>query len=130
MVALTRQLLVLLLVLLQFAAPLVHAHIGESASVRGLHLHEFENLRLQKTGTFAEATLDHISSVQSAIVELGSAVKPQSSTNEVIANYYPPSDRLGLAAQPLLKVINFSPHEAGNLIEPSHNQHPSRAPPA
>lgn len=130
MVALTRQLLVLLLVLLQFAAPLVHAHIGESASMRGLHLHEFENLRLQKSGNLAQTTLDHISCVQSAIVELGSAVKPRPSSNEVIAHYYPYRDELGLAVQPLLTVINFSPHEAGNLPEPSYNQHPSRAPPA
>lgn len=130
MVAFIRQFLVLILVLLQFAAPLVHAHIGESAPVRGLHLHEFENLRLQKTGTLAQATLGHISCVQSAIVELGSAVKPQPSTNEAIAHYYPYSDRLDLAVQPLLTVINFSPHEARNLTEPSYNQHPSRAPPA
>ncbi|MCK9605453.1 MAG: hypothetical protein M0R33_03265 [Methylomonas sp.] len=115
--------------LLQFAAPLVHAHIGESNAVQGLHLHEFENLHLQQTGTFAQATLDHISCVQSVIVELGSAVKLQSSADEFIANCYPHSDSLGLVAQPLLKVINFSPHEAGNLIEPAYKQHPCRAPP-
>lgn len=130
MVAFIRQLLVLMLVLPQFAAPLVHAHIGESSPVRGVHLHEFENIRLQKTGTFAQAKPDHFSDAQSAIVELGSAVKLQSFLDVVIVNCFWHGDGLGLVAQPLLKVINFSPHQLAVPIEPVHTQHPSRAPPA
>jgi hypothetical protein len=130
MVALIRQFLVLMLVLLQFAAPLVHAHIGESAPVRGLHLHEFENLHLQKTDTFAQATLDHVSCVASAIVELGSAIKLESPNDDFSADCYLPSSSPVWVSQPVLKVINFSPHQGGNHTAPTYNQHLTRAPPA
>lgn len=130
MVALIRQFLVLILVLLQFAAPLVHAHIGESAPVGGLHLHEFENLHLQRTAAFTQAGFDQASCVQSAIVELGCAIKLKSPNDDLAADCCLPSDTLVWVSLTVLKVINFSPHQAGNLSAPAYNQHPTRAPPA
>ncbi|MCQ8104129.1 hypothetical protein NP590_08440 [Methylomonas sp. SURF-2] len=129
MVALMRQFLVLILIALQFAAPLVHAHIGQSAPVMGLHLHEFENLHLHHTDSFVQATLEHVACMDSAIVKLGSALKSQTSTDETMAYYHPDGDGLGPVVQPLLRVINFSPHDAAHLAAPSRNQHLSRAPP-
>ncbi len=130
MVALIRLFLVLILVLLQFAAPLVHAHIGESAQVGGLHLHEFENLHVHKTTAFAQARLDHASCVQSAVVELGSAIKLKSPIGDLDADYCLISDSQGWVLQPVLEEINFSPHQTGNLTASAYNQHPTRAPPA
>ena len=75
MVASLRHFLILLLVLLQVAAPLVHAHVGDSMSGHGLHLHEFEMLQV-KPHQQSFANLDYQArAVQSAIVEVGSAIK-------------------------------------------------------
>jgi hypothetical protein len=73
MVAFFRQFLVVLLVFLQNAAPLMHAHTGQEGTQSGLHLYEFETLRLivdhssVGTANFAQDTENFIVSVGSAI---------------------------------------------------------------
>ncbi len=79
MVAFFRQFLVVLLVLLQNAAPLMHAHTGQEGTQNGLHLYEFETLRLVVdhasvgTANFAQDT-------ENFIVSIGSAIKHTDST--------------------------------------------------
>lgn len=79
MVAFFRQFLVVLLVLLQNVAPLMHAHTGLEGTKSGLHLYEFETLRLVidqssiETANFAQDT-------ENFIVSVGSAIKHTDST--------------------------------------------------
>jgi len=75
MVAFLRHFLIVLAVLLQSAAPLVHAHIGGEVSLRGLHLHEFETLHMAAHGVSLEKIAGHAVDAESCIVDLGSAMK-------------------------------------------------------
>ena len=127
MVALLRQFLVMLLVGLQFAAPLVHAHVHDLGTSRGLHLHEFETLQLKSDASFM-AALDYATPVQSAIVELGAAINV-SQDIEPLAPIYSSYSERWLPEQYIVETINFSPHETALITEPFLNQHASRAPP-
>ncbi|ANE57413.1 hypothetical protein [Methylomonas sp. DH-1] len=74
MVAYLRQFLVVLLVLLQTAAPLVHAHVGGDTGGCGIHLHGLEGL--QSDPDHAELqSLRHDMQHQAAVVNVGSAIK-------------------------------------------------------
>lgn len=128
MVAYLRQLLVMLLVLLQFAAPLVHAHVHDLGTARGLHIHEFETLQLRSDAQFMAALEDYAGPAQSAIIELGAAINHAQSTQPLPPVYCWHSD-LGLPKQTIVETINFSPHETAFTPEPFLNQHSSRAPP-
>ncbi len=76
MVAYLRQFLVVLLVLLQTAAPLVHAHVGGDADGCGIHLHGLE--RLQSDPDHSELqSLHHELQQHAAVVNVGSAIKRQ-----------------------------------------------------
>lgn len=76
MVALLRQFLVVLLVLLQNAAPLLHAHTdGNPTGARGIHFHAFETLA--GTGRHASSQIAQGSHhCERGIVAIGSAIKP------------------------------------------------------
>ncbi|WP_150046167.1 MULTISPECIES: hypothetical protein [Methylomonas] len=129
MVALLRQFLVLALVSLQFAAPLVHAHVDETNLNFGIHLHEFEHLSVKSSESKLQILPDYVAGVQSAIVQLGSAIKPQHPDN---------NDHVAccVAAEPgpqrifCADTLNFSPHVAAYLQTLFSQQPPSRAPPA
>ena len=127
MVAYFRQFLVVLLVLLQFAAPLVHAHVDAIGFGNGLHLHEFETLHLKSDALFSGVT-DVASTVDSAIVELGSAINIQV-LDDNSPDYYLHKDLLSLCGQILLENINFSPQNLPLFVEPSLRFPLSRAPP-
>ena len=127
MVAFPRQFLVMLLVLLQFAAPLVHAHIHDLGTSRGLHLHEFETLQLKSDSSFM-STLDYAGPIPSAIVDLGAAINVAQDAEPAPAFYFLYADSL-LAAQYVVETINFSPHESAIITEPFLKQHSTRAPP-
>jgi hypothetical protein len=79
MVAIFRQFVVLLLVLLQNVAPLVHAHVGGLPQETGLHLSEFENLRFS-SGSSLKSYKSGAFLCESAIVSMGSAIKHRQST--------------------------------------------------
>jgi len=127
MVAFLRQFMVMSLVLLQFAAPLVHAHVHNLGATRGLHLHEFETLRLKSDSTYMSAT-DYVAPLQSAVVELGAAIKIQHDLVPLPPMYSSYDDSYR-SEQYIVKIINFSPHETVLIREPFINQHSSRAPP-
>ncbi|ATG92396.1 hypothetical protein [Methylomonas koyamae] len=74
MVAYLRQFLVVLLVLLQTAAPLVHAHVGGDAGGCGIHLHGLEGLQSDPDHSQLQS-LRHDMQHQAAVVNVGSAIK-------------------------------------------------------
>ena len=84
MVAFFRQFLVVLLILLQNAAPLMHAHTCQDGTQSGLHLYEFETLRhvvdnsIVETAHFAQDTENFIVSVGSAIKHAHTTQPPKS----------------------------------------------------
>lgn len=127
MVAFLRQFLVVLLVMLQFAAPLVHAHVHGLGATRGLHLHEFETLK-SKSDAALMAALDYAGSADSAIVELGSAIN-SSQDLQAPAPIFSNFSDAWLAEPYLIEIINFSPHDAVFVTQHFVNQHASRAPP-
>ena len=79
MVAFFRQFLVVFLVLLQNAAPLMHAHTGQEGTQSGLHLYEFETLRLSVDQSSIE-TANFAQDSENFIVSVGSAIKHADST--------------------------------------------------
>lgn len=130
MVAPLRQFLIMLLVMLQMAAPLVHAHVGSDASaISGLHLPELEMLRLGPDGAIKLASIQHVYSM-SAIVELGSAIKlPKLDPND-LPLLYAESAILSLPQVQCVERINFSPHHQPVVSnQPFLSDNISRAPP-
>lgn len=130
MVAPLRQFLIVLLVLLQMAAPLVHAHVGNHAStIGGLHLPELEMLRIGADGSTKVASVQHVDSM-TAIVELGSAVKlPKLDANDDQPLAFPETALPPRQAH-CSERINFSPHRQPLVGEqPFLSDNISRAPP-
>lgn len=128
MVAFLRQFLVVLLVLLQGAAPLVHAHTGGDVSQRGLHLPEFETLRLA-ADSMSLAAADHSVTAESCIVDVGSAIKRQHTADDSAPIFYLPGNGPGLAFTRDTGIVNFSPYTTGFIPEPFSSHNTSRAPP-
>jgi len=127
MVAFSRQFMVMLLVLLQFAAPLVHAHVHGLGTSRGLHLHEFETLQLKSDASLL-STIDYAGPVNAVVVELGSAIKLPNNA-QPLPPIYSDYNEAWLSKQYIVEIINFSPHETAVFTKPFLNQPSSRDPP-
>jgi hypothetical protein len=129
MVAFFRQFLVVLLVLLQNAAPLVHAHAGGDFSpVGGIHLYEFEGLHFA-SGQLSMSTAGRRLDAESCIVFVGSAIKQQQ------ADCFGASALISLAGESVPPVAGeysalFFPSPVTGFIARSvANHNSSRAPP-
>ncbi|MDD1622345.1 MAG: hypothetical protein LUQ11_12780 [Methylococcaceae bacterium] len=129
MVAFLRHFLIVLAVLLQSAAPLVHAHIGGEVSLRGMHLHEFETLHMAAHGMSIEKSVGHSIDAESCIVDLGSAIKQQKTTDDSAPFFYLFNNAPGITDSRDAKIVNFSPHTPGFVYEPFPSDNTSRAPP-
>jgi len=129
MVAFFRHFIVVLLVLLQFAAPLVHAHVDDKGHKQGLHIHEFESIPVKNEALFASVA-DYAASAQSAIVELGSAINIQSPDEDNTPVYYLSHHPIFKPEQHIFDSINFSPHEQVLVKYLFLSQKLTRAPPA
>ncbi|OAI07410.1 hypothetical protein A1353_06940 [Methylomonas methanica] len=129
MVAYLRQFLVVFLLLLQVAAPLVHAHVGRDAAPGGVHLHEFEALHSSHDGP-GFMTVDHDLQVQSGVVNLGAAIKRQQLLDRLTPVIYMiVSSAADFAIMPQIGVVDFSPHTPLFAPDPLLSHNPSRAPP-
>lgn len=128
MVAYLRQFLVMLLVLLQMAAPLVHAHVGNDASMPGLHLHEFEALRLGHDGAGLMAVNPDLQS-QNVIVNLGSAIKQQQLLDKLAPALFLLVASPGFAVERRAGINKFPPPSSQFAPEPILSHNSSRAPP-
>ncbi|WP_139306336.1 hypothetical protein [Methylomonas sp. LWB] len=129
MVAFLRRFLVVFLVLLQLVAPLVHAHVGDEGGVGGWHLHEFEQWRAANADEVL-AHIHHELHAQSAVVEVGSAIKlnlplfyADNLSHAFDTSIFGPAP---LASATLVFRRLDPPPE---LIQPGVSLHSSRAPP-
>lgn len=125
-----RPFLVVVLVLLQIAAPLVHAHAGGNRQQRGLHLHEFEvfsHVGNDSNLMSASASFDNDSAV---IVDIDSAIKhSQHQHNDQTMTLDCQRNHVSFAIEPLAAIINFSPHTLAHIPAFAISNHSSRAPP-
>ncbi|WKJ90506.1 hypothetical protein QZJ86_21265 [Methylomonas montana] len=128
MVAYLRQFLVMLLLLLQVAAPLVHAHVGKDASMPGLHLHEFEVLHIGQEGAGLMA-INHDLQIQHGIVDLGSAIKQQQLLDKLAPALFLPAAFPSFAVERQVSIVNFPPPISRFAPEPLLSHNSSRAPP-
>lgn len=112
MVASLRQFLILLLVLLQMAAPLVHAHVGQQTAITGgLHLPELEMLKAVADHTVKRVTLQHIDD-HSVIIELGAALKqPEVDLDSPLALLVS-GNLVAFPPSPVCERVNFSPQHS------------------
>jgi hypothetical protein len=129
MVAFLRQFLVVLLVLLQNAVPLVHAHAGgDFSQVGGIHLYEFESLHFS-SGHVSVSTAGQRQDAESCIVIVGSAIKSQQ------ADCSGASALVSLAGefvQPVAGIpssLAFPSPVAGFIVRSVANYNSPRAPP-
>jgi hypothetical protein len=127
MVAFFRHFLVLVLVILQYISPLVHAHTHGNAVESGLHLYEFESLHIAKPQlSYTSAQLSWDS--DSSIVNVGSCIKP------ACKHYQPFLFSLTTSPQTLLKnnsyqLIHFFSPLKPEIPTPLPYPYSSRAPP-
>ncbi|MBD9358582.1 hypothetical protein [Methylomonas albis] len=129
MVAYSRQFLVMFLLLLQIAAPLVHAHVGKDVASGGLHLHEFEVLHIDHDGPGFTA-VEHDLQIQNSIVNLGSVIKQQQLLDRLMPAFYLiVSSAPDFAVMRQIDAVNYSPHISLLAPDPLLSHNPSRAPP-
>lgn len=127
MSAFLRQFFVVLLVLLQMAAPLVHAHVGEDSRAHGFHLYEFDRLHAVQDGAVL-SSCDHEFGDQ-AIVNVGSAIKQTQLIIDIQPALLFVSSLVNTDVDVLIGEVNFSPHPSGFVSDPFLSHNTSRAPP-
>ena len=124
-----QKILVIVLVLLQFAAPLVHAHTGNEITGSGLHVPGLESFSVG-SNTNEISSIDRHFGHNSGIVSIGSAIQQKhqacidESSDAVLSQ---PSFSFHLAL--LDYYINFSPQSDQPFPTPFIFQHSTRAPP-
>jgi hypothetical protein len=128
MPAFLRRFLIVLLVLLQVTTPLAHAHIGQNASISGVHLPEFEILSLIQDGA-GLAAIDHELDGQTDIINVGSAIKQQQTIDHAAPVLFLQSDAPRFKIVRDADVVNFSPQPSCFTPELIPNHNTSRAPP-
>lgn len=76
--------LVLLLMVLQFAAPLVHAHVGvEAGRQAGLHMHELEVFNLAQSLNNSAVYAQLAPADESLVIDMDSAINPDSQFQDI-----------------------------------------------
>ena len=113
--------------ILQYVAPLVHAHTGGDKDQIGLHLYEFETLQL----TFTDKLMSSIDSVpdrDSCIVNIGSAIK-QPFKGCYLDNVLSVAFVSVNLPPAFSKLVNFSAFSDEFVPLATVSQHHSRAPP-
>ncbi len=123
-----KKFLIITIVMLQIAAPLVHAHSGIDNSGQHIHIPGLEMLSV-RTDETQFSSIDccfdpGIVGVSSAIQQkIPAAANPSSSAIVLIQpEYYVQSVLYG-------SLINFSPHPERPRLKPFSSQHCTRAPP-
>lgn len=129
MVASLRRSLILLLLLLQSAAPLLHAHVGEQFQFcGGLHLPALE--AFNSADDPQHQALSGHQNDWSQIVELGTAIKLTAIDSAAPMALLPDTCLVVPGASPCLLSVNFSPQPAHlHLAPPFLSANISRAPP-
>lgn len=126
-----RQFLVVMLVCLQMAAPLVHAHAGTGDWQRGgLHLHELERYS-DKLADVGCRAVDESGNIDSKVViDIDSVLRPPHKTRAYFAQSVVWQGHMtSFATEIQSETINFSPHRLLIPVPPIPNHQTSRAPP-
>jgi hypothetical protein len=126
-----RRYLLVLLSLLQFVAPLVHAHSGNNFARFGLHL---PNLEVYGVADYQNSpafqSLDYLADLNDAIVSISTGIQNQQNNADDLSSllYFPP---YAVAITPTLTSceINFSPQETRTFKTILHTPQSPRAPP-
>lgn len=129
MIPALQKITILLLALLQFAAPLVHAHSGMETTGLGVHVPGLESWSVGAPENVFSSCDKHYH-IDKCIVSVSSAIKEKPPVS------VEPSS-VGTLPQPLLAytvaldatLLNFSPHIDLILPSPPIHSHATRAPP-
>ncbi len=131
MILVMRRYLLVLLVLLQMIAPLVHAHSGSDFARFGLHLPNLEVYTVaDNQSSPAFQSLDYLASLDDAIVSISTGIQnTQSDSNDLLPLlYFSPSPFVFSPALVSCE-INFSPQTTPSFKTLYHSPHSPRAPP-
>lgn len=128
MISRLHKFLSIILVLLQFVAPLVHAHSDSASGLSGLHLPELESISTYREDGPALKADARLSRVDHAIVSVGSVIKQQKEKPSS-ASFFCVQQVFPLPAPLLTFEINFSPQPAMFVKNPIIKSQSPRAPP-
>ena len=128
-----RKFIVTFLTMLQFIAPLVHAHASENNSKQGLHVPGLEGYGFEHNALVSQMkTLQYNASVDCMIVAVDMGIR-QSQTNPQTdsgSNYYLHQQTLAFNAAASSFDANFSPQPQQLFYRLFIPSPPPRAPPA
>lgn len=129
MIPALQKITVLILALLQFAAPLVHAHSGVQSDGLGVHIPGLESWSV---GTNEDSLSSGNSQfpLKSCLVAVSTAIQQKQPVSTVPSSHcaiIPPVETYTVCSDGCL--INFSPHLIQVTSLPPHHWHGSRAPP-
>jgi hypothetical protein len=125
MVALFRQFIVALLVLLQSALPLVHAHTGGTGSQEGFHLYEFETVKVL-VDHLSLSAVDHGQQAKNCIINIGSAIKQLPGKASIVDSFL---NNYQFASVNTSEILIFLEKPLGLVFKRFSKQTNPRAPP-
>lgn len=103
-----RQFMVLMLIALQFAAPLVHAHIGvEVGRQAGLHMHELEVFSMSASDSQLLVADNPVVSGDQLVIDLDSAIKPLQHVQDFLALVSWQNEQFLFAVEPQSQTTRF-----------------------
>jgi hypothetical protein len=104
-----RKFVLIFLGLLQFVAPLVHAHSKQALPQFGLHVPHLEIYSLDKFDSPALQASDYLLGAQEVIVSISNGLKPTVSADFHPLSYYFPPTPFVFAICVAATLLNFSP---------------------
>ncbi len=124
-----RNFFIILLVQIQFFAPLVHAHSGLSQIGAGIHLPGLEFINHDHgSGNFAASSLRP--GQEGVLVNISSGIKHKCAIQDVLPDVFILPEDMPLSTASNHKDGNFSPHGHPAGLQAQPIAHSPRAPPA
>ena len=120
--------LIILLALLQFVAPLVHAHTGEEHSNLNIHLPGFEYFSLNNDAPVLQAATHP--NFDCSIISIGSAIKHKKVYTDHTTPYFLPADIFSIKSVTHLCSIKHALQQQIHTLARHYNLLPARAPPS
>lgn len=123
-----QKLLIILLVLLQFTAPLVHAHTGSDIAELGVHVPGLESLSVG--ADLDKISSDHIDIYhETSLVGISAAIQQKSPITVAPASLYIDLPNGSYCVSLDISLLNFSPPETPPVPDLLVSPHFARAPP-
>jgi hypothetical protein len=121
--------LIIILALLQFVAPLVHAHTGEEHSKPNIHLPGFEHFSL-KGDSPALHSITHPNVDACSIISIGSAIQHKKIYTDYTTAYFLPTEILSIKSVAYHSLIKLAlQQQIHSKIRP-YKSFSARAPPS